>query len=176
MSLEDVSYEQRDQLAALMRELSDNPATRKEVLRLTKKIKPDLVIPELEIEETTTSAVSEARRELDGLKAQLAQRQAEEDLEKRRNSLIRKGLAQSDADVEEIEKVMLEKKIADHDTAAEYWQWMKQSAAPTPTGYNPSAVSKFDLNKYYKNPVGAARDEAAKALQELRKNTRPIGF
>ena len=176
MSLEDVSYEQRDQLAALMRELSDNPATRKEVLRLTKKIKPDLVIPELEIEENTNSAVSEARKELDGLKAQLAQRQAEEDLEKRRNSLIRKGLAQSDADVEEIEKVMLEKKIADHDTAAEYWQWMKQSAAPTPTGYNPSAVSKFDLNKYYKNPVGAARDEAAKALQDLRKNSKPIGF
>ena len=176
MSLEDVSYEQRDQLAALMRELSDNPATRKEVLRLTKKIKPDLVIPELEIEETTTSAVSEARKELDSLKAQLAQRQAEEDLEKRRSSLIRKGLANSDEDVEEIEKVMLEKKIADHDTAAEYWQWMKQSAAPTPTGYNPSAVKQFDLNKYYKNPVGAARDEAAKALQELRKNTRPIGF
>ena len=176
MSLEDVSYEQRDQLAALMRELSDNPATRKEVLRLTKKIKPDLVIPELEIEETTTSAVSEARRELEELKAQMAQKRAEEDLEKRRNALIRKGLAQSDEDVEEIEKVMLEKKIADHDTAAEYWDWMKQSAAPTPTGYNPSAVKQFDLNKYYKNPVGAARDEAAKALQELRKNTRPIGF
>ena len=176
MSLEDVSYEQRDQLAALMRELSDNPVTRKEVLRLTKKIKPDLVIPELEIEETTTSAVSEARKELDDLKAQLAQRRAEEDLEKRRNALIRSGKAKSEEDVEEIEKIMLEKKIADHDTAAEYWDWMKQSAAPTPTGYNPSAVKQFDLNKYYKNPVGAARDEAAKALQELRKNTRPIGF
>lgn len=176
MSLEDVSYEQRDQLAALMRELSDNPATRKEVLRLTKKIKPDLVIPELEIEETTSSAVSEARKEVEAMRNELAQKRAEEDLEKRRNALIRKGLAATDEDVEEIEKVMLEKKIADHDTAAEYWQWMKQSAAPTPTGYNPSAVSKFDLNKYYKNPVGAARDEAAKALQELRKNTRPIGF
>lgn len=176
MSLEDVSYEQRDQLAALMRELSDNPATRKEVLRLTKKIKPELIIPELEIEETTTSAVSEARKELEALRAEMAQKRAEEDLEKRRNSLMRKGLASSEQDVEEIEKVMLEKKIADHDTAAEYWQWMKQSAAPTPTGYNPSAVSKFDLNRYYKNPVGAARDEAAKALQELRKNTRPIGF
>jgi hypothetical protein len=53
---------------------------------------------------------------------------------------------------------------------------MKQSATPTPTGYNPSAVSKFDLGKYYKNPVGAARDEASKALQELRQNKRPIGF
>jgi hypothetical protein len=176
MSLEDVSYEQRDQLAALMRELSDNPATRKEVLRLTKKIKPDLVIPELDIEETTTNAVGETRRELEAMRAELAQKRAEEDLERRRNSLIRKGYASSDEDVEEIEKVMLEKKIADHDTAAEYWQWMKQSAAPTPTGYNPSAINKFDLSKYYKNPVGAARDEAAKALQELRKNSRPIGF
>ena len=176
MSLEDVSYEQRDQLAALMRELSDNPATRKEVLRLTKKIKPDLVIPELDIEETTTVAVSETRRELEAMRAELAQKRAEEDLDRRRNALIRKGYAASDEDVEEIEKVMLEKKIADHDTAAEYWQWMKQSAAPTPTGYNPSAINKFDLSKYYKNPVGAARDEAAKALQELRKNSRPIGF
>lgn len=176
MSLEDVSYEQRDQLAALMRELSDNPATRKEVLRLTKKIKPDLVIPELDIEETTTNAVGETRRELEAMRAELAQKRAEEDLERRRNSLIRKGYAASEKDVEEIEKVMLEKKIADHDTAAEYWQWMKQSAAPTPTGYNPSAINKFDLSKYYKNPVGAARDEAAKALQELRKNSRPIGF
>jgi len=176
MSLEDVSYEQRDQLAALMRELSDNPATRKEVLRLTKKIKPDLVIPELEIEETTNNAVSESRKELEAIKAKLAEKEALEDLEKRRNALMRKGVVRSEEEIEEVEKVMLEKGITNHDTAAEYWEWMKQTAAPTPTGYNPSAINKFDLNKYYKNPVGAARDEAAKALQELRKNTRPIGF
>lgn len=176
MSLEDVSYEQRDQLAALMRELSDNPATRKEVLRLTKKIKPDLVIPELEIEETTNNAVSESRKELEAIKAKLAEKEALEDLEKRRNALMRKGVVRTEEEIEEVEKVMLEKGITNHDTAAEYWEWMKQTAAPTPTGYNPSAINKFDLNKYYKNPVGAARDEAAKALQELRKNTRPIGF
>ena len=176
MSLEDVSYEQRDQLAALMRELSDNPATRKEVLRLTKKIKPDLVIPELDIEETTNSAVSETRKELEAMRAKLAEKEALEDLEKRRNALMRNGRVRSEEEIEEVEKVMLEKGITNHDTAAEYWEWMKQTAAPTPTGYNPSAINKFDLNKYYKNPVGAARDEAAKALQEFRKNTRPIGF
>ena len=176
MSLEDVSYEQRDQLAALMRELSDNPATRKEVLRLTKKIKPDLVIPELDIEETTNSAVSETRKELEAMRAKLAEKEALEDLEKRRNALMRKGVVRSEEEIEEVEKVMLEKGITNHESAAEYWQWMKQSATPTPTGYNPSAVSKFDLGKYYKNPIMAARDEASKALQELRKNTRPIGF
>ena len=71
---------------------------------------------------------------------------------------------------------MLEKKIADHESAAEYWHWMKQAAAPTPTGYNPNPVAKFDLGKYYKNPTTAARDEAAKALSELRNNRKPIGI
>jgi hypothetical protein len=89
---------------------------------------------------------------------------------------MKKGLASSDEDIEQIEKVMLENGITNHEVAAGYWDWMKQSAEPTPTGYNPSAVSKFDLNKYYKNPVGAARDEASKALADLRRNPKPIGF
>jgi len=176
MSLEDVSYEQRDQLAALMRELSDNPATRKEVLRLTKKIKPDLVIPELDIEETTNSAVSETRKELEAMRAKLAEKDALEDLEKRRNALMRKGVVRSEEEIEEVEKVMLEKGITNHDTAADYWKYMQQSAAPTPTGYNPSAINKFDLSQYWKNPVQGARNEAQKALNDLRRNPKPIGL
>ena len=114
------------------------PETRKDFLRLTKKAKPELPIPELEIEDATTNAVSKAY---------------------------------------EIEKVMLEKNIPNHETAAEYWKWMQQSAAPTPgTSYNPSTLSKFDLSKYQKNPVAAARDEAFKALNELRKSPKPIGL
>lgn len=176
MSLEDMSFEQRDQLALLMRELSDNPATRKEVLRLTKQIKPDLVIPELEIESTTKSYVEKLEQKLMDREAKDREQDALRDLESRRNRLMKKGLVEREEDIEEVEKIMLEKGISNHESAAEYWQWMKQSATPTPTGYNPSAVSKFDLGKYYKNPQAAARDEAAKALQELRKNSRPIGF
>ena len=176
MSLEDMSFEQRDQLALLMRELSDNPATRKDVLRLTKQIKPDLVIPELDIENTTKSYVDKLEQRLMERDAKDREQDAVRDLEARRNKLMKKGLVQNEDDIHEVEKVMLEKGITNHESAAEYWQWMKQSATPTPTGYNPSAVSKFDLGKYYKNPVGAARDEASKALQELRQNKRPIGF
>lgn len=176
MSLEDMSFEQRDQMALLMRELSDNPTTRKEILRLTKKVKPDLIIPELEIEEHTSNAVSAAQRRVESLEAQLREKEALEDLEKRRMKLMKQGLIQNESEIEEVEKVMLEKGITNHEAAAEYWNWMKQSAAPTPSGYNPSAVAKFDLGKYYKNPVMAARDEASKALQELRKNPRPIGL
>jgi len=32
------------------------------------------------------------------------------------------------------------------------------------------------LGKYWKNPAGAARDEAANALRDLRKPQRPIGL
>ena len=176
MSLEDMSFEQRDQLALLMRELSDNPATRKDVLRLTKQLKPDLVIPELDIENTTKSYVDKLEQRLMERDAKDREQDAVRDLEARRNKLMKKGFVQNEDDIHEVEKVMLEKGITNHESAAEYWQWMKQSATPTPTGYNPSAVSKFDLGKYYKNPVGAARDEASKALQELRQNKRPIGF
>ena len=58
MSLEDLSTEARDELAALARQLAENPNTRKDFLRLTKKAKPDMPIPELEIEDATNAATA----------------------------------------------------------------------------------------------------------------------
>jgi hypothetical protein len=46
-----------------------------------------------------------------------------------------KQLAESDADIADIEKLMIEKGIANHETAAEYHSWMKQAAAPTPSQF-----------------------------------------
>lgn len=176
MSLENLSLEQRDELALLMKELSENPETRKEALRLTKRLRPDLPVPELEIEDYTEKRVSQANERVAELERKLAEKEARASLQEKRDALIKKGLIDNEADIEEVEKVMLENKIADHETAAQYWQWMKQAAAPTPTGYNPNPVAKFDLGKYYKNPTTAARDEAAKALSELRNNRKPIGI
>jgi hypothetical protein len=176
MSLEDLSPESRDELAMLARQLAENPATRKDMLRLTKKIRPDMPIPELEIEDYTHSAVQQANNRVEQLEARLRERDAMDELNSRRNKLKAKGLIDNDEDIDEVEKVMLDKGITNHEVAAEYWRWMQQSAAPTPTGYNPSAINKFDLSKYWKNPVAGARDEASKALNELRKNPRPIGL
>ena len=179
MSLEDLSLEQRDELAMLARQLADNPATRKQFLRMTKQVKPEMSIPELEIEDYTHSKVNAAEERVMGLEAKLRERDAREELQKRRDNLIKKGLARNESEIDEIEKIMLEKNISNHETAAEYFDWMRQAAAPTPNsamGYNPSALSKFDLSKYWKNPQMGARDEAAQALKDLRKNTRPIGI
>jgi hypothetical protein len=177
MSLEDMSNDQVNELAALARQLAENPETRKDFLRLTKKAKPDLTIPELEIEDATTSAVSKAYERVEGIENKMRERDARDSLNERRQSLLKKGFAKDDADIESIEKIMLEKNIPNHETAAEYWKWMQESAAPTPgTSYNPSTLSKFDLSKFQKNPVAAARDEAFKALNELRKSPKPIGL
>lgn len=175
MSLENLSLEARDELASLAQTLAENPQTRKEFLRMTKKVKPDLPIPELEIEASTNSAIEQIRQENAALQAKLRERDAMNELESRRQSLIKKGLAQ-EGDIEGIEKIMLEKKISDHETAAQYHEWMKQAAVPTSTGYNPSAVKNFNLNDYWKNPTTAARNEAFNALNDLRKPTRPIGL
>jgi hypothetical protein len=176
MSLENVSYEARDELAALAQQLADNPATRKDFLRMTKKVKPDLPIPELDMEEYTHKAVSQSEQRVQALEAKLRERDAVEELQKRRQSLMKKGLIASEDEVKDVEKIMLERGITNHETAAEFHQWMKQAAVPTSSGYNPSAVKQFDLNKYWKNPVNAARDEAANALRDLRKPQRPIGL
>jgi hypothetical protein len=176
MSLENVSLEARDELASLAQQLAENPETREQFLRMTKKVKPDLPIPELEMKEYTQRAVNQSEQRVQALEAKLRERDAIEELQKRRQSLMKKGLIANESEVKDVEKIMLERGITNHETAAEFHQWMKQSAEPTPSGYNPSAVKQFDLGKYWKNPAGAARDEAANALRDLRKPQRPIGL
>ena len=175
MSLENLSLEAKDELAALAQTLAENPETRKDFLRMTKKVKPDLPIPELDIEDYTHRTVSKAEERVQALEAKLREKEAMEELQNRRNSVVKKGLA-AESELGDVEKIMLERGITNHETAAEYHQWMKQAAVPTSTGYNPSAVKQFDLNKYWKNPVSAARNEAQNALNELRNPRRPIGL
>jgi hypothetical protein len=176
MSLENLSLEARDELASLMQTLAESPDTREDILRLTKKVKPGLNIPEIDLKDSTNLALQQVRQENEQIRAELKSRDAQAALENRRKNLMKKGLASSEDEVEAIEKIMIEKGIPNHETAAEYHQFMKQAAKPTPTGYNPSAVRQFDLGKFWKDPRGAAQQEAVKAFADLRKPQRPIGL
>ena len=49
-TLEDLAPEARDELALLARELSDNPVTRKGFLGMVKTVRPNMPVPELEME------------------------------------------------------------------------------------------------------------------------------
>lgn len=176
MSLENLSVEAQAELAALAKTLAENPSTRKQFLQLTKQVRPDVPIPEIEIEERTNSVLAEANKKVETLEQRLRQKEAKEELEKRRITLLKKNLVQSEDEIAEVEKLMVEKGIANHETAAEYHQWMKQAAAPTPSQFPQPVMSKFNTKDFMKNPVGAARDAAHAALAEFRKNPKPIGL
>jgi DNA-binding protein H-NS len=176
MSLENLSIEAQAELAALAKSLAEDPKTRKQFLQLTKQVRPDVPIPEIEIEERTNAVLDSANKRVESLEAKLRAKDAKEELERRRNNLRTKQLAESDDDIADIEKLMIEKGIANHETAAEYHSWMKQAAAPTPSQFPQPVMSRFNTQDYMKNPVGAARDAAHAALAEFRKNPRPIGL
>ena len=176
MSLEDLTPDAQAELAALARSLAENPNTRKDFLKLTKQVRPDVPIPEIEIEERTNNVLAQAENRVKSLEDKLRQKEAREELQKRRDALMRKGLVDSEDDVKEVEKIMVEKGIANHETAAEYHSWMKQMSAPTPSQFPQPVMSKFNTKDFMKNPVGAARDAAHAALNEFRKNPKPIGL
>jgi hypothetical protein len=176
MSLENLSVEAQQEFAMLAKSLFEDPRTRKPFLKLTQQVRPDVAIPEIEIEERTNTVLQQAEDRVKSLEDKLRAKEAKEELMKRRDTLVKKGLVDSEDDIKEVEKIMVEKGIANHETAAEYHSWMKQAAAPTPSQFPQPVMSKFNTKDFMKNPVGAARDAAHAALSEFRKNPKPIGF
>ncbi len=176
MSLENASYEERDALALLAKDLSNNPETRSQFMQLTRKVRPEVAMPELEIQERVNTQLDSYQQKISSLEAKLQERDAVNNLEQRRKALLDKGLVQSREQIQDVEKIMLEKGITNHEAAAEFHNFMKQAAVPTPTGYNPNPMRQFDLSAFRKNPIQAARDVAAQAMQEFKKPTRPIGL
>jgi hypothetical protein len=70
-------------------------------------------------------------QEVQELRAKLMEKDALESLKERRQNLLEKGKVTSKDDIEKVEKIMLEKGINNHETAAEYWAWMNKSQEPT---------------------------------------------
>lgn len=177
-SLEDLPEQTRDDLALLARRLSENPKTRKDFLRLAKVEHPDATIPEIELQDRLAEHEKKQQEKIAQLEAKLLEKEQLEELEKRRRNLVTKGKIKED-EISEVEKVMLEKGIANHDTAAEYMNWMKQAAAPTPSTFNANVIdpsTRSTLSAYWKNPQMTARNEAQKALSEIRRNPKPVGL
>lgn len=170
-TLEDLAPEARDELALLARQLADDPATRTSFLKLAKKARPNVPIPELDIADRITASEETTLGRMAQMEAREAERVAMDTLTQRRADVRAKYNLSAD-DLKQVEKIMLEQGIQNHDTGAQFFDWQRQAATPTPTGYSPNVMDKTardTLSKFWKNPAGAARDEAANALNELRK-------
>src|SRR5574337_144780 len=176
MSLENMDESAIAELASLAKSLADDPKTRKSFLKLTKEVRPDVSLPELEMENTISEQLASRDTRIKDLETSLAERSVMDDLEAKRGILRKRG---ADPDeIVEIEKLMVEKGIADHDTAADYFVWKKQAeeanARATQNSMPKQIVSPF--KDFFANPIQRAREEAYKALNENRRPARPAGL
>lgn len=122
------------ELAELARSLANNPATRRSFLALVKKQNPNQPIPEIDME---VNLVNFAKPHLDKIAAMeqdLIKERAERSIMAKREALYKKGY--SEDDVTAIERMMIEKQIGSHDTAAEFFTSQKKVAEPTPTSFS----------------------------------------
>ena len=158
------------ELAALAKKLSNDPATRKDFLRLVKKHNPAQPIPELDVEDRISALAAPHIQKVAKLEADLLKRDVAGRIEEKRSALREQGYSRDD--VAAIEKLMVEKQIPSHDTAASYFKMEKQTATPTPTSLQ-TGVNTLPIDRKAIKEAGGIRNwsrmEAHKAADEILK-------
>lgn len=169
VSLEGMSEDAIKGLAMLGKQLAGNPETRTAYLGLAKKVNPHLSIPEVDVPVMMDAKLAEERQKREALEQQMMKEKIEREVKERRDALMQsKGLSKED--VAEIEKLMVEKNIASHETAADFYKMQKQTATPTPSfsGFGSQQVPKPDLKEFGGNIGQWARNEAAATIHGIR--------
>jgi hypothetical protein len=178
MSLEGKTQEEIAALAELALQISSNPKTRAGFLNLSKQNNPDASIPEVDIPiqvnkmmEAGLTRLAAAEKEVNDMKTEraiLAKREA-----LLSNPEITK-LGVERSDLPAIEKLMVEKHIPDHETAAEFYALQQRAAEPTPGSVRPSVrestMPTIDMKSMGANTLAEhARRVAAQTLDAMRK-------
>lgn len=171
VSLEGMSPEAIADLATLAKGLSDNPKTRQQFLGLMKTADPNLNIPEFDIPMRIANGVQPYVDKIEKLERENAEREIRDTIRSRRRAIMDKNHLSED-DVKEVEKLMIEKGISNHETAAEFFVSQKRSATPTPTAFSQPNMPKPDLKGMGLNINQWARGEATNAISDLIKGRR----
>jgi hypothetical protein len=169
--LEGKSVEEIQALAELANGLANDPKTRNGFLHLTKMANPSAAIPEIDIPANITRALEAPLKKLDALAEAQARRETQDSIEAQRRSLAKKGV--NEADIDRLEKLMVEKKIPDHETALEFMQMQDKAAIPSSSSTLPSqrkldSFTAPDLKEYGGDLQKFGRATAYKVIDELR--------
>lgn len=163
VSLENYTPEQRDNLARLAVTLSQTPEVSRDFKKLVKKVNPAAQFPDIEVDERFEAL----KKEQDEREAKRADeervRRSNDAYEQTRGRVTSKGHK-----IEDVEKVMKEKGIANYDTAMEYMENAARLAAPTPESLGRMEMPA-ETNEILKNPKGWAQKTAHAAVSELMK-------
>jgi len=168
VSLEGMTPEQIADLAVLAKSQLDNPKTRQYFLRNQKVANPEVSIPEIDIPMQTEGMMKAGMDKLASLENQLKEEGIRRQITEQREALMEKhGLTKKE--VAEVEKLMLEKQIGSHDTAAEFFKSQQQSAQPTPSMFSTNTMPKIDFKGEGVNNMNQwSRSMAGKVIDEMR--------
>jgi hypothetical protein len=164
-------------LAALMRDLSHNPETRREVAKLVRKVKPDsphaAAFKDVEIEDRFEAFRSEQEKK----EIEREQRAIVDRMNGQRQRLLTGGddgggRKYSEDDVKKIEALMEKKGLTDYDDAAILYAATlpptntKPENQPTPQG---ATWEMPEFAEFAKDPNKAARSRAYQVIDEFRR-------
>ena len=173
MSLEGKTEQEIAALAELSAQLSSNPKTRAGFLQLSKMANPDAAIPEVDIPVQVKAMMAEGLKRVEAAEKKVSDMELERSITARRENLLsdnKFGITKKD--LPEIERLMLEKHIPDHETAAEFYAMQRKAAEPTPSNARQSVreqtMPTVDLKPFKGSINDWARNAAKNALDEIR--------
>jgi len=173
MSLEGKTTEEISALAELSAQLSANPKTRQGFLQLSKLANPDAAIPEVDIPAQLKSMMDAGLKRVEEAEKKVRDMELERSVTAKREALLSQdkfGLSKSD--IPAIEKLMVDKHIPDHETAAEFYAMQRKAAEPTPAtsiqSVRDSTNPQMDLKPFKGSLNDWARSAARNALDEMR--------
>lgn len=145
MSLEDLSHEEllahakkSDEQARLFRTLIDSPDTRPRALALVKEKNPTMPIPEIDAQAAMDAKIAEERKAREKLEQDMRERDVRDRIDRERARCM-KAYELTEADMDEVEKIMTDEKapIPHYDAACKVYKASKVQATPTPALLNP---------------------------------------
>jgi hypothetical protein len=151
--------------------LLGDPETRSAFLGLVKKKNPGMVIPEHDVKSQIEIAMSAERAAREKLEQEMRDERTRNEIEKRRLALAGRGV-----DVAEVEKIMVEKGITSHDTAADFILQSRQIAGGSagPGTAKPSPISPMkEAKEQFNGDIKAwGRAKALEDLQAFKSGVR----
>jgi len=154
--------------AAMLDKMLNNKALRLDVLKEFSKESPDVYVPELVVADQIAASTAELQKNFDTLKSEQETRVLQDRLSAERRA-VQEKFKLNEEDTKAVEKIMVEKKIADYGSAAEFMRLSQQAALPTPSAHDSRTVRLPDKKgDWFKDARQKARDEAAAALHEIR--------
>ena len=160
------------EMGKLMSKLIMDPKTRKDTLKLVKKVEPERILPEVEVDEVIQAATAPLQKKIDDMQADREKERQLANLDSRRAPLRAKGL--SSEEIKNVEQFMVDKKIGDHEIALQVMKQNEKPATPA-TRFGvptlPGSGNKDDA--LYKNPRQHMRTSLHSMIDDL-KAGKPI--